>query len=81
MDSMRKSPESTETQMYGNITIMSLIARGLKIKYFVCTRSLSRHSVFESDTKIVRRIETPQQGPFSDLLWSDPDYIDTWSLN
>ena len=31
--------------------------------------------------KIERRIETPQQGAFSDLLWSDPDDIDTWSLN
>ena len=28
-----------------------------------------------------RRMELPHDGPFSDLMWSDPDDIETWSLS
>ena len=27
---------------------------------------------------IHRTMEVPQEGPFADLMWSDPDDIDTW---
>lgn len=30
---------------------------------------------------IDRRSETPHEGPFADLMWSDPADIETWSLN
>jgi serine/threonine-protein phosphatase 6 catalytic subunit len=30
---------------------------------------------------IERNIELPNEGPFSDLMWSDPDNIDTWILS
>lgn len=28
-----------------------------------------------------RRVELPHEGPFSDLMWSDPEEIETWSLS
>jgi serine/threonine-protein phosphatase 6 catalytic subunit len=28
-----------------------------------------------------RRIEIPHEGPFCDLMWSDPEDIDTWAFN
>lgn len=28
-----------------------------------------------------RRMELPHEGPFSDLMWSDPEDIETWSLS
>lgn len=30
---------------------------------------------------IERKIEVPNEGPFSDLMWSDPEDIETWVLN
>ena len=30
---------------------------------------------------IDRRMEVPHEGPFSDLMWSDPEEIDTWALS
>jgi len=30
---------------------------------------------------IERKIEIPHEGPFSDLMWSDPDDIEYWGLN
>ncbi len=30
---------------------------------------------------IDRKQEIPHSGPFSDLVWSDPDHIDTWTHN
>ena len=30
---------------------------------------------------INRRGEIPHDGPYCDLLWSDPDDIDTWAVN
>jgi serine/threonine-protein phosphatase 6 catalytic subunit len=30
---------------------------------------------------IDRRMETPHEGAFADLMWSDPTDIETWSLN
>lgn len=28
-----------------------------------------------------RRMEVPHEGPFCDLMWSDPSDIQTWALN
>ena len=28
-----------------------------------------------------RRMEIPHQGPFADMMWSDPDDIETWALS
>ena len=28
-----------------------------------------------------RRMELPHEGPFCDLLWSDPEDIETWALS
>ena len=30
---------------------------------------------------IDRRMEVPHEGPFSDLMWSDPEDIDTWAIS
>ena len=30
---------------------------------------------------IDRRREIPQEGPFCDLMWSDPEEIDLWGVN
>ena len=30
---------------------------------------------------IHRTMEVPQEGPFADLMWSDPDDIDTWAVS
>jgi len=30
---------------------------------------------------IERRVEIPHEGPFCDLMWSDPEEIETWAMN
>lgn len=30
---------------------------------------------------IDRKVEIPHEGPFCDLMWSDPEDIETWALN
>jgi len=30
---------------------------------------------------ITRNVEIPQQGPFADLMWSDPEEIETWQVS
>lgn len=30
---------------------------------------------------IDRRIEIPYEGPFCDLMWSDPEDIETWAIS
>jgi len=30
---------------------------------------------------IDRKVEIPHEGPFCDLMWSDPEEIETWALN
>ena len=30
---------------------------------------------------IERTMEVPQEGPFADLMWSDPDDVDTWAVS
>ena len=30
---------------------------------------------------IQRNIEIPHEGPFCDIMWSDPDQIETWSMS
>ena len=30
---------------------------------------------------IDRKVEIPHEGPFCDIMWSDPEDIDNWSLS
>ena len=30
---------------------------------------------------INRQVEIPHQGPYSDLMWSDPENIETWAVS
>ena len=30
---------------------------------------------------IDRHMEIPHDGPYADLVWSDPDHIDTWVMS
>ena len=38
--------------------------------------------IIKNIKKIIdRKNEIPHEGPFCDLMWSDPEDIDTWALN
>jgi serine/threonine-protein phosphatase 6 catalytic subunit len=30
---------------------------------------------------IERNVEIPHEGPFCDIMWSDPEEIDSWSIS
>jgi len=35
----------------------------------------------EQINTVERRLEIPHDGPFCDLMWSDPEEIDSWAMS
>jgi len=60
----------------------------LSIAALIEGRVLCIHGGLSPDIKTIdqirvidRKVEIPHEGPFCDLMWSDPEEIETWALN
>lgn len=51
-------------------------------KYFCVHAGLSPEiRTLDQVNTIERRMEIPHEGPFCDLMWSDPEEIEAWGMN
>ncbi|KAL2461830.1 Protein FAR1-RELATED SEQUENCE [Abeliophyllum distichum] len=51
-------------------------------RYFVCTGGLSPDIRTIDQIRVIERnCEIPHEGPFCDLMWSDPEDIETWAVS
>lgn len=58
------------------------------IVYFYLDRIFCVHGGLSPEIKTIdqirtidRKMEIPHEGPFSDLVWSDPEDIEDWAIN
>jgi len=76
---------------YGNHNVWSYCTQvfdAMPLAALVEGRVLCVHGGLSPDVRtcdqmrtITRTAEIPQEGPFADLMWSDPDDIDTWQVS
>ncbi len=65
-------------QTSGHWTRCALLER---VHWRSCS-SCSCHSLRHAQVRTIDRIcEIPHEGPFCDLMWSDPEDIETWAIS
>lgn len=93
MDFMTKSIESMETLTLGSTALKYLITSLLELSLivkicFIKDKIFCVHGGLSPEIKTIdqirtidRKIEIPHEGPFCDLMWSDPEDIEDWAIN
>jgi len=76
---------------YGNLNALKYytdVFDYLAIAALIEGKVLCIHGGLSPDIKTIdqirvidRKVEIPHEGPFCDLMWSDPEEIETWALN
>lgn len=94
MDSMMNVSKSMATPMYGNsaqiyLTICAsqplLMTRSCAsmVDFPQMSKQSTRSELLIGTVIIIvnRKVEIPHEGAFCDLMWSDPDDIETWKIS